>query len=110
MGIGMEAAEETSPGVNGLPVGPQHGVNYPLRVMYCGECSMPLEYCEYHPNYEKCKQWLEKNLPKEFEKLTATDEKGEDGSEEEKKRQKRGGRGVIRAKKKQQLPQKNFFV
>ncbi|GAB6028701.1 hypothetical protein CHUAL_004525 [Chamberlinius hualienensis] len=92
--------------INLLPVGPQPGINYPLGVIYCGECSLPLEYCEYQPSYEKCKQWLEKNLPKEFEKLSA-DDKGEgEGSEEEKKRQKRGGKGIIRPKKKQQVPQR----
>jgi len=90
-----------------IVVGPQPGVNYPLNVTYCGECSMPLEYCEFQPTYEKCKQWLEKNLPKEFQKLTAgTDDKGDEGSEEEKKRQKRGGKGIIRPKKKQQVPQR----
>lgn len=27
------------------------------------------QYCEYYPEYEKCKQWLERNLPTEFEKV-----------------------------------------
>jgi len=103
--ISTKTTCETS-NVDGLPSGPQDGVSYPLCVVYCGECSMPLEYCEFQPSYEKCKQWLEKNLPKEFKKLTAQDDLGADASEEEKKRQKRGGRGNIRAKKKQQLPQK----
>lgn len=52
-----------------LSMGPREGVNYPVKVQYCGNCSMPIEYCEYYPEYEKCKQWLEKNLPTEFEKV-----------------------------------------
>lgn len=52
-----------------LSLGPREGVTYPVRVQYCGNCSMPIEYCEYYPEYDKCKQWLEKNLPTEFEKV-----------------------------------------
>lgn len=52
-----------------LTMGPREGVTYPIKVQYCGNCSMPIEYCEYYPEYDKCKQWLEKNLPTEFEKV-----------------------------------------
>lgn len=52
-----------------LTMGPREGVTYPIKVLYCGNCSMPIEYCEYYPEYDKCKQWLEKNLPTEFEKV-----------------------------------------
>lgn len=52
-----------------LPVGPIEGVEYPLKVTYCGICTLPVEYCQYYPNYEKCKEWLESNLPDEFNKL-----------------------------------------
>ena len=52
-----------------LSMGPRKGVTYPIKVQYCGNCSMPIEYCEYYPEYDKCKQWLEKNLPTEFEKV-----------------------------------------
>lgn len=31
----------------------------------------PLQYCEYYPAYDKCKQWLEKNLPDMFQELMA---------------------------------------
>lgn len=27
----------------GLPLGPQPGVTYPIRVLYCGNCSLPIE-------------------------------------------------------------------
>lgn len=52
-----------------LSMGPREGITYPIRVQYCGNCSMPIEYCEYYPEYDKCKQWLEKHLPTEFEKV-----------------------------------------
>ncbi|XP_048369833.1 density-regulated protein [Sphaerodactylus townsendi] len=89
--------------------------NYPLRVLYCGVCSLPTEYCEYMPDVAKCRQWLEKNFPKEFAKLTVEncpkresgtgEGQGTAGEEEEKKKQKRGGRGQIKQKKKT-VPQK----
>ena len=69
------------------------------------------QYCEYWPEYDKCKTWLEENLPEEFEKLGIKDgAKGGDGKtnpagsgeEEEKKKQKRGGKGMIRASKKKE--------
>ncbi|XDV54760.1 hypothetical protein PO909_022980 [Leuciscus waleckii] len=82
---------------------------YPLKVLYCGAvCSLPVEYCEYMPEPAKCKQWLEKNFPDVFAKLTlGTALKQETrgggggggggggevppaGEEEEKKKQKRG--------------------
>ncbi|XP_023218110.1 density-regulated protein homolog isoform X2 [Centruroides vittatus] len=86
---------------SGLPIGPQPGVNYPIQVLYCGECTMPLEYCEYYPGYEKCKLWLQKNLPDEFERRLKLEGQPTTGSgEEEKKRQKRGGKGVVKTKKK----------
>ncbi|XP_076064730.1 density-regulated protein [Oratosquilla oratoria] len=87
---------------------PVPGMDYPQSVAYCGNCSMPIEYCEYYPAYDKCKQWLEKNLPEEFEKLSAGGAGGgggEDG-EDEKKRQKRGGKGMVKAKRKEEGPRK----
>nr|XP_023881917.1 density-regulated protein-like [Quercus suber] len=35
----------------------------PVRVLYCGVCSMPAEYCEFGPDFEKCKPWLIHNAP-----------------------------------------------
>ncbi|XP_007448803.1 PREDICTED: density-regulated protein [Lipotes vexillifer] len=73
--------------------------DYPLRVLYCGVCSLPTEYCEYMPDVAKCRQWLEKNFPNEFAKLTVenspkqeagiSEGQGTAGEEEEKKKQKR---------------------
>ncbi|XP_044729274.1 density-regulated protein homolog [Chrysoperla carnea] len=84
-------------------LGPQDGVSYPIKVLYCGNCTLPIEYCEYYPEYEKCKQWLERNLPSEFEKVRVDEEAGDTG-EEEKKRQKRGGKGILKTKKKEEGP------
>ncbi|XP_028273538.1 density-regulated protein isoform X2 [Parambassis ranga] len=87
---------------------------YPLKVLYCGVCSLPTEYCEYMPEPAKCRQWLEKNFPVEFARLTVANAPKQDfragdappaGEEEEKKKQKRGGRGQIKQKKKT-VPQK----
>ncbi|CAN1217503.1 Translation machinery-associated protein 22 [Linum perenne] len=35
----------------------------PVTVLYCGVCSLPPEYCEFGPDFEKCKPWLVKNAP-----------------------------------------------
>ncbi|RWS24958.1 putative 39S ribosomal protein L45-like protein [Leptotrombidium deliense] len=82
-------------------------VKYPLKVPYCGECGLPLEYCCFYPNYQKCKEWLEKNDPEAFEKLQTKDaSKSDTGKDEEGKkssRQKRGGKGLVKSKKKQSV-------
>uniref|UniRef100_A0A8C5UDR2 Density-regulated protein n=1 Tax=Malurus cyaneus samueli TaxID=2593467 RepID=A0A8C5UDR2_9PASS len=92
--------------------------DYPLRVLYCGgKCWEFPFYCEYMPDVTKCRQWLEKNFPDEFAKLTVENSPKQEagvgegqgnvgaGEEEEKKKQKRGGRGQIKQKKKT-VPQK----
>lgn len=35
----------------------------PVRVLYCAECGLPAEYCEFGPDFEKCKPWLIQNAP-----------------------------------------------
>ncbi|XP_018361038.1 PREDICTED: density-regulated protein homolog [Trachymyrmex cornetzi] len=90
-----------------LELGPVPNVTYPIRVQYCGNCSLPIEYCEYYPEYDKCKQWLERNLPTEFEKIKLATEDGStevSTGEDEKKRQKRGGKGMLKTKKKEDIP------
>ncbi|KAM8854215.1 density-regulated protein [Synchiropus splendidus] len=89
----------------------------PVKVLYCGVCSLPTEYCEYMPEPAKCRQWLEKNFPDVFARMTlgpaanapkkepVTGEAPPAVEEEEKKKQKRGGRGQIKQKKKT-VPQK----
>ena len=69
---------------------------------------MPLEFCEHYPDFEACKDWLSKNLPNEFERLHVGEAGGAaggtadgDADGDEKKRQKRGGKGMMKAKKKE---------
>ncbi|KAA0188353.1 hypothetical protein HAZT_HAZT009044 [Hyalella azteca] len=66
------------------------------------------QFCEFCPSYEKCKAWLEQNLPDVFSQLNTKDGGGGDGedAEDEKKRQKRGGKGMVRLKKKDDTPKK----
>lgn len=51
--------------------GPKQGLNYPLQVTYCGECGLPIELCEYSPNPDACKDWLQKNHPNIVADLSA---------------------------------------
>ncbi|XP_076916044.1 translation machinery-associated protein 22-like [Bidens hawaiensis] len=30
----------------------------PVHVLYCGVCGLPAEYCEFGPDFDKCKPWL----------------------------------------------------
>merc|ERR1712156_1327449 len=92
-----------------LPVGPQPGVNYPLVVEYCGNCSMPFEFCENYPDFESCKKWMADNLPEQLEKLT-TEEAADGADGDEKKRQKRGGKGMKKAKKKEADVEKKIVL
>lgn len=114
----MATTEMESGSLEKLEQGPSDSESkYPLKVLYCGVCSLPTEYCEYMPEPAKCRQWLEKNFPDVFARMTvgsaANTPKQEPGTgdvppageEEEKKKQKRGGRGQIKQKKKT-VPQK----
>lgn len=70
-----------------------------------------MQYCEYYPDYEKCKAWLEKNLPDEFSKVKLDDDataaSDDAGGEDKKKSQRRGGKGILKAKKvKADVPRK----
>ncbi|KJH53126.1 density-regulated protein DRP1 [Dictyocaulus viviparus] len=75
--------------------GPLPDVSYPLKVIYCGECSMPLEYCEFSGITEKCRKWGEEHAPEALNGLEITGDSSED-----KKHQKRGGKGIVKAEKK----------
>ncbi|XP_071742388.1 translation machinery-associated protein 22-like isoform X2 [Rutidosis leptorrhynchoides] len=35
----------------------------PVQVLYCGVCGLPAEYCEFGPDFEKCKPWLVQFAP-----------------------------------------------
>lgn len=41
----------------------------PVRVLYCAVCSLPAEYCEFGPDFEKCKPWLIQNAPELYPDL-----------------------------------------
>ncbi len=99
--------------------GPDSTLSYPLDVLYIDDCDgWPLEYCEYHPNYQKAKEWMENHLTDDMKQLylgghtskSGKEEAGEGDSKElvseEKKRQKRGGKGQIKTKKKVDKVQK----
>uniref|UniRef100_A0A915JLQ4 DENR N-terminal domain-containing protein n=1 Tax=Romanomermis culicivorax TaxID=13658 RepID=A0A915JLQ4_ROMCU len=79
---------------------------YPLKIDYCAECSLPYEYCEYGPHFEKCKESLKKNLPALFSQLYLggvldnDDDQNPDlqAQSDDKKRQKRGGKSCSSSK------------
>ncbi|XP_078361130.1 density-regulated protein homolog [Oculina patagonica] len=85
-------------------------IEYPLEVQYCGVCSLPLEYCEYTSEYEKCKEWLKTNMPDVYETLInqvaeqLADVEVSEGAA--KKKQTRGGKGVVRVPKKKNVTKK----
>ncbi|ONM28896.1 Translation initiation factor SUI1 family protein [Zea mays] len=35
----------------------------PVRVLYCGVCGLPAEYCEFGPDFQRCKPWLRAHAP-----------------------------------------------
>ncbi len=38
-------------------------VNNPVRVLYCGVCSMPPEFCEYGACFDQCLPWIQQHCP-----------------------------------------------
>ncbi|ORZ31673.1 mitochondrial translation initiation factor [Catenaria anguillulae PL171] len=38
-------------------------------LFYCGICSLPPEYCEFHPTLKKCKEWLQQNNEELYNQL-----------------------------------------
>ncbi|XP_042488566.1 translation machinery-associated protein 22-like [Macadamia integrifolia] len=51
----------------------------PVRVLYCPVCSLPAEYCEFGPDFQKCKPWLIENAPELYpDLLKESDEKEAD--------------------------------
>jgi density-regulated protein DRP1 len=69
------------------------------RSIYPTECSLPLEYCEYGPDPERCREWLERTLPDLLNQMQASSNSSDDKSGE-RKRQTRGGKGMPKGKKK----------
>ncbi|GAA0152266.1 hypothetical protein Leryth_009140 [Lithospermum erythrorhizon] len=40
-----------------------------IKVLYCGVCGVPPEYCEFGSDFEKCKPWLIQNAPNTYPQL-----------------------------------------
>jgi len=55
----------------GEKAAPEKDERYPLKVIYCGECGLPPELCEYNPPevFEKCKPWLREHAPDVYPEL-----------------------------------------
>ena len=51
------------------------------------------QYCEYYPDYEGCKKWLEEKMPEKFSQLGLDVEATGSAADDAKKPQKRGGKG-----------------
>merc|ERR1711983_202461 len=86
---------------------PQEGITWAIKVDYCPNCTMPFEYCEYYPDYDGCRKWLETNMPDQFAALSVD---GGDADDDAKKRQKRGGKGMMKAKKKEEKVEKKILL
>ncbi|KAJ8528005.1 hypothetical protein K7X08_015456 [Anisodus acutangulus] len=41
----------------------------PVQVLYCGICGLPVEYCEFGPEFDKCKPWLIQYAPDLYPEL-----------------------------------------
>eukprot|EP00898_Chlorokybus_atmophyticus_P008794 jgi/Chlat1/8916/Chrsp92S08215 len=42
------------------------------KVLYCGVCGLPPEFCEFGPDFEKCKPWLRKHVPELYPELSTS--------------------------------------
>eukprot|EP00736_Rhodelphis_marinus_P006495 Rmarinus@m.23861 len=68
----------------------------PIEVQYCQNCGLPLEYCEYGPDPEKCQQVADgiatltvSEKPKEEEAAPEVDAEAEKEAKKEKKKKKK---------------------
>lgn len=39
------------------------------EILYCGVCGLPPEYCEFGPDFNKCKPWIAANCPEIYPDL-----------------------------------------
>jgi len=76
--MSSDEGEGEAAAFTGYWTGPKPDVKYPLNVIYCGECSMPMEFCEYWPAGDKCKEWALKNAPDAIAKLSVAGETEEE--------------------------------
>ncbi|WOH11442.1 hypothetical protein DCAR_0830929 [Daucus carota subsp. sativus] len=54
----------------------------PVKVNYCGVCGLPAEYCEFGPDFEKCKPWLIRNAPDVYPDLIKDAKDADDVTEQ----------------------------
>jgi density-regulated protein DRP1 len=47
---------------------------YPMSVLYCGVCSLPLEYCSFGNSKKECAEWAAEHAP-----MTGEEDEGEIG-------------------------------
>jgi len=95
-------------------------VKPPLTMEYCPVCTLPPEYCEFGPSFERCKPWLRDHhpelYPEVFKAGSATTktqdnnnnaegsestgaEAPQEGEKESKGTGKRGGKGLVKPEK-----------
>jgi density-regulated protein DRP1 len=71
-------------------------------ILYCAVCGLPPEYCEFGPNFEKCKPWILEHCPEVYPNLlNLKDDEGGEKAEGEKEKSgsgKRGGKGLQKPK------------
>lgn len=91
----LEINDEANP----TPSSDKPEVSYPLKVQYCGECTMPLEYCSFSGRYDQCKMWREKNVDQLAADNIQIVDDGDDEATDGKKHRKRGGKGQPKAAK-----------
>lgn len=58
---GNEPADSSNE--NAAPSNAMIDISKPLKVIYCPNCTMPPEFCEFGADFEKCKPWILNNCP-----------------------------------------------
>ncbi|CAO2181257.1 unnamed protein product, partial [Urochloa humidicola] len=67
----------------------------PVRVLYCGVCGLPAEYCEFGPDFERCKPWLREHAPGVYpDELIASSSSGGGGGDVDKVGERLQGVGI----------------
>mmetsp|Transcript_23656 Transcript_23656/g.55769 ORF Transcript_23656/g.55769 Transcript_23656/m.55769 type:complete len:235 (-) Transcript_23656:91-795(-) len=71
-------------------------------VLYCAVCGLPPDFCQFHPNWDKCKPWCLENAPQYYPELSGISledakKKAEELTEKSKEKLLPGGK-VKRAK------------
>uniref|UniRef100_A0A7S2RD20 SUI1 domain-containing protein n=2 Tax=Rhizochromulina marina TaxID=1034831 RepID=A0A7S2RD20_9STRA len=68
------------------------------RVLYCSICGLPPDYCEFGPDVEKCRPWLEQHAPWALLGDALVEDMADmELGDKKKKKSKRGGQGRKKA-------------